>query len=368
MILKIILGTIVSSSLLFSAINITDKNKENIDINNKNNTVKYKISNNPKEISVKNKTEDNTYQIKSTNEIIPGTNAESDNNNIINYIISGVDEDKVNKVLEKKESIERKFSNADEKPKLDNRTIYYNFKEFENKPINIYLKKGYSTEMEFVDELGNSIPVEQVTTGNNLFSIKQPQQHILTFDPAVKYKNTNMNIRLSGYNGNMTFRVIESDKFNNYKVDNFLKFVITNDKQNSIENNFTLKKNILLEFLKYETLHGQKELMYEYFDISDQITRVKYFDKRNLQIFKLKKFGQDFIVVKLHSNYEILGLENSMFSRYKNTFNIYFLPSTKEVFTIISKLDRKNDNLSSDSKFESDIGLAEKYRIVIGES
>ena len=63
--------------------------------------------------------------------------------------------------------------------------------------------------------------------------------------------------------------------------------------------------------------------------------------------------------------YEILGQNGNNFNRYQNSFNVYFLPDNREVFTIMTKLNNKKKPTSLD--FEKDSGLIEKYRIIIKE-
>ena len=69
------------------------------------------------------------------------------------------------------------------------------------------------------------------------------------------------------------------------------------------------------------------------------------------------------VVVQLSNKYEMLGYQGSAFSRYKNAYNIYFLPWTTSFFRIISKQDIPTNDLSNPKNFSEDIGLGEIYRV-----
>ena len=75
------------------------------------------------------------------------------------------------------------------------------------------------------------------------------------------------------------------------------------------------------------------------------------------------KYGKEFTIILLDNMYEILGQNGNNFNRYQNSFNVYFLPDNREVFTIMTKLNNKKKPTSLD--FEKDSGLIEKYRIII---
>lgn len=272
--------------------------------------------------------------------------------------------DELKKTYHKRNEIQRELSTIDtEDINLINRDIEYNYDDYKNDPIVIYLRRGYITELEFVDEIGTPMEIAKISVGNKLFNLSKTADHILNIEPIVNYKNTNMNIRLKGYPYNITFKVVESDKNYENQVDNLVKIVFTK-KQTADMTEWDIKRNILKELYRNASIRGAKELSYEIFDDSDNITSVKYMNKQDLKIYKVNKFGKQYLVVNLSVNYNLLGLDKAEFSKYQESFKIYFLPYSTQTFRVVTNKEDRGYILPT-NKLQEDNGLIESYRVVI---
>lgn len=282
----------------------------------------------------------------------------SNDNTTINFMAGNIEKDDIIEVKKKKEELAKINNNPIENIVLKSDTMYYN--PIQGLERTIYLKFGYSTDIEFVDELGNPISVRGMSVGNKIFNASNPEPNMLSLLATSKYKETNFNIRLEGIKDPIILRIKEgSNNISHTRV----KIVVSDSKNLDETDEMNLKTNILSELLKYGTLHGKTQLDYEVVDIARKETT--YFEKKYLKIFKVEKFNKTYNIVLLDNQFEILGMNKNSFNRYQNSFNVYFLPEYKEIFTIMTKLNEKDNHLSLD--FEKDAGLIEKYRILINE-
>lgn len=273
--------------------------------------------------------------------------------------------DKIDMLMKKQEDMQRFLATRNSETLLDNRIINYDFKSYENKEIVIYLKKGYNTTIEFLNELEEPIRITHISAGSKIFNITQPSQNIITMEPVSDYRTTNMNIRLNDFPGNITFKVIESQEGYENKVDNLIRIVVADNSTHLSTGSVTKTKlNILKELHRYGTLKYAKELNYDAIDTSANGTDIRYFNSKDLKAYRIDKHGARFLVVKLDYRYELLGYSTKAFSRFGNTFNVYFLPYTTQVIDVIKKIDSDKNDTSSFAKFENNLGLGEKYRII----
>jgi len=282
----------------------------------------------------------------------------SDADTTINYISGKITDNDILSVKKKKEELAKINNNNHENIILKSDTIYYNTEQGLEKTI--YLKYGYSTDIEFLDDLGNPIKIRGMSVGNKIFNASNPEDNMLSLLATSKYKETNFNIRLEGQRDPVILRIKEgSNNISHTRV----KIIVSDSKIANVENEMNLKTNILKELLKYGTLHGTTKLDYEVVDIARKETT--YFEKKYLKIFRVQKYNKVYSIVLLDNQFEILGMHKNPFNRYQNSFNVYFLPQYKEIFTIMTKLDEIGNHLSLD--FQKDSGLIEKYRILINE-
>lgn len=281
---------------------------------------------------------------------------EEENDTTINFIDGNITKEDIITVKKKKEELNKITNSPIENVQLKSETIYYVPEK--GLEATIFLKIGYSTEVEFIDDLGNPIPVVGNSIGSKIFDAKIPQPNIISMIPTSKYKDTNFNVRLEGVADPIILRIKEgANNISHTRV----KIIVTGKRGNEEKNEQNLKTNILSELLKYGTLHGDTQLDYEVVDIARKET--SYFEKKYLKVFKVNKYGKEFTIILLDNMYEILGQNGNNFNRYQNSFNVYFLPDNREVFTIMTKLNNKKKPTSLD--FEKDSGLIEKYRIII---
>ena len=242
--------------------------------------------------------------------------------------------------------------------------VHYSFKDYENRPVEIYLKKGYITQVEFLNEIEDPIRITFMSAGSKNFNVTQPASNIISFEPTKEWGSTNFQVRLDGYKGVITFKVVESKEGSETTFDNYFKMIITDGPVAKAKSLSTLKTNILRELYQHDTLRGNAtSVAYDVTDGSKNATAVRYFDENDLKVYKVSKFGKDMVVVQLSNKYEMLGYQGSAFSRYKNAYNIYFLPWTTSFFRIISKQDIPTNDLSNPKNFSEDIGLGEIYRV-----
>lgn len=274
--------------------------------------------------------------------------------------------EEINKALDEKEDMEKFLARrGNDDVSYTNRSIYYNFKEYEQTPIEIYIKKGHATQIEFVNEIEDPIRITQILAGSQNFNLTQPASNILAIEPTAIYRSTNLNLRLNGYNGVVTFKVIESKEGYETTFDNYLKLVVTESTSKTAKSISGFKLNVLQELFKYGTLRGGNvtEVPYDVTDSSKNATAVRYFDSNDLKLFRVTKFGRDMLVVQLSNKYEVLGYGGADFARYSNTFDVYFLPFTTGIFEIIKKSDIQHDPNSTPDVFDPNIGLGEIYKI-----
>lgn len=276
----------------------------------------------------------------------------------INYMAGEIKDEDIISVKKTKEKLAKVSNSNTEDVILKSDTIYYNPEE--GLESTVYLKYGYSTDIEFIDELGNPITVKGMSVGNRIFNASIPEPHMISLLATSKYKETNFNIRLEGIKDPVILRVKEGS---NNVSHTRMKVVLSTSKNQDDSDEMNLKTNILTELLKYGTLHGTSQLDYEVVDIARKET--SYFEKKYLKIFKVEKNNKTFTIVLLDNMYEILGMNKNAFNRYQNSFNVYFLPSNKEIFTIMTKYNDSKDHLSLNH--QKDAGLIEKYRILIND-
>lgn len=281
-----------------------------------------------------------------------------DPNTTINYMAGEIKDEDIISVKKTKEKLAKISNSSVEDVILKSDTIYYNPEK--GLESTVYLKYGYSTDIEFIDELGNPMTVKGMSVGNRIFNASIPEPHMISLLATSKYKETNFNIRLEGIKDPVILRVKEGA---NNVSHTRMKIILSSSKNNDESDEMNLKTNILTELLKYGTLHGTSQLDYEVVDIARKETT--YFEKKYLKIFKVEKNNKTFTIVLLDNMYEILGMNKNTFNRYQNSFNVYFLPPNKEIFTIMTKYDNQKDNLSINH--QKDSGLIEKYRILIND-
>lgn len=291
-----------------------------------------------------------------TKQVFAGTPEQENNEVTKEYIKGNIRPEDILMAKEKKDEVTKIKNKQDNNIILNNRTVYYNIEKSLPEVINVLM--GYSTDLEVVDDLGNNIPIRGFSTGAKPFTLENPEPNMLSIFPTEKYKETNFTLRMEGYNNPIIFRIMEG---NSQLVDTRLKIVLTSNTQTSDFNEVSYKSNILKELLKTGTLNGKTQKDYEIFDIAKRETA--YFNKNLMKIFHVEKMGKEYNIILLDKNYEILGEQYANFNRYQNTLNAYFLDANREVFTIMSKVDKIKDSLSFD--FIKDIGLVEKYRITI---
>lgn len=294
-------------------------------------------------------------QEENLNDAIIGINSRSD-----------LSKEKISKALDQKDDMEAFLARRNSEVKFNNRTIDYDYKAFETTPITIYLKKGYVSTIEFVDDMNEPVAVRQLNLGNKILNASQPAKNRISLEPISKYRTTNFNVELENRSGYITFKVIESEEGYENSFDNYLKLVVTDTEVNQGDTQTNIKVNILKELYKYGTLrNGAKAVAFDVMDTSKRADEVRYFDKADLKAFRVTKQGIKYLVVLLSQKYEMLGNVGGDFGRYSNTFDVYFLPFTKETFEIIKKTDIPSDPHSTPDSFESMIGFGEKYQIVL---
>jgi len=276
-----------------------------------------------------------------------------------------VKEEDIDKALTQRERMESFLARRGHNDiNYQDQIVHYSFKDYENRPVEIYLKKGYITQIEFLNEIEDPIRITFMSAGSKNFNVTQPASNIISFEPTKEWGSTNFQVRLDGYKGVITFKVVESKEGSETTFDNYFKMIITDGPVAKAKSLSTLKTNILRELYQHDTLRGNAtSVAYDVTDGSKNATAVRYFDENDLKIYRVSKFGKDMVVVQLSNKYEMLGYQGSAFSRYKNAYNIYFLPWTTSFFRIISKQDIPTNDLSNPRNFSEDIGLGEIYRV-----
>lgn len=354
------LKNIYTSMLLLSISSSTLLAAPSLNVQNKQSQTKQ-VQNQNQELSVNKSAEDDPSGLGpnfTNTDIVQGNLDLGDTDEIttINYIAGQIKDDDIISVKKTKEKLAKVSNSNVEDVILKSDTIYYNPEE--GLESTVYLKYGYSTDIEFVDELGNPINVKGMSVGNRIFNASIPEPNMISLLATSKYKETNFNIRLDGQKDPVILRVKEgSNNVSNTRV----KVVLSSSKKQDESDEMNLKTNILTELLKYGTLHGTSQLDYEVVDIARKET--SYFEKKYLKIFKVEKNNKTFTIVLLDNMYEILGMNKNAFNKYQNSFNVYFIPQNKEIFTIMTKYNDSKDHLSLGH--QKDAGLIEKYRILI---
>lgn len=298
--------------------------------------------------------------------VIDGKNsASSKKASVAPLLANKVKEEDIEKALTQREKMESFLARRGHNDiNYQDQIVHYSFKDYENRPVEIYLKKGYITQVEFLNEIEDPIRITFMSAGSKNFNVTQPASNIISFEPTKEWGSTNFQVRLDGYKGVITFKVVESKEGSETTFDNYFKMIITDGPVAKAKSLSTLKTNILRELYQHDTLRGNAtSVAYDVTDGSKNATAVRYFDENDLKIYRVSKFGKDMVVVQLSNKYEMLGYQGSAFSRYKNAYNIYFLPWTTSFFRIISKQDIPTNDLSNPKNFSEDIGLGEIYRV-----
>lgn len=274
--------------------------------------------------------------------------------------------EKLDKALTEIEDKEAFLARRNSEVKFLDRTIEYDYSKFNGQPITVYLKRGYVSTIDFVDDMNEPIAIKQINIGNKILNATHVAKNRISLEPISKYRTTNFNIELEGRSGYITFKVIESEEGYENSFDNYLKMVVTDLDVNSQDTQTNVKINILKEIYKYGTLkNNAKAVGFDVMDTSKRADEVRYFDKNDLKAFRVTKQGVKYLVILLSSKYEMLGNAGGDFGRYSNTLDVYFLPFTKETFEIVKKTDIPSDPHSTPDNFESTIGFGEIFRIVL---
>lgn len=341
------------------------KSKKNNSNEKQNKSIETRNSHESKKdikLKVDKKDEKTNFSSFENNSIFKGVEdfGNSSEATTINYIAGKINKEEIISIKKKKEELSKIKNDRTlvEQVLLKSETMYYDTEQGLERTI--YLKYGYSTDIEFLDDLGNPIGIRGMSVGNMIFDASNPEPNMLSLLATSKYRETNFNVRLDGVKDPVILRIKEgSNNISHTRV----KIVVGSDKVNEDSTEINLKTNILKELLKYGTLHGETKLDYEVIDIARKETT--YFEKKYLKIFRVEKYNKTYSIVLLDSQFEILGMHKNSFNRYQNSFNVYFLEEHKEIFTIMTKLNETKNHMSFD--FQKDSGLIEKYRILINE-
>ena len=95
--------------------------------------------------------------------IVSGAQEENMNDAVIGINSrSDLNKEKISKALDQKDDMEAFLARRNSEVKFNNRTIDYDYKAFETTPITIYLKKGYVSTIEFVDDMNEPVAVRQL--------------------------------------------------------------------------------------------------------------------------------------------------------------------------------------------------------------
>ena len=263
-------------------------------------------------------------------------------------------------VRREKKKIEKAKHTPLQNVKLKKRTVYYN--PYKSRPIEIFLKKGYNTEIEFIDSNRVPLVTEYQLVGNSFFSVSQPSKtsysNIYSIQPLQEFQNTNVNIRFRGMTESVMIRMIEDNQ--NF-VDSNLKVVIRKDMKLNEKDNVNYRRNLMKELMDLKTIMHSEKLNYRV--VEKGSNKLTYFEDDHLKIFKIDKNNQENTIVMLDTRYKIIGMKNQ-FSNYSGNYSIYFLKNNRNSFSIISN---KTSDDAQEFRGVADAGLLERYLIVLDQ-
>jgi hypothetical protein len=281
---------------------------------------------------------------------------------IVHYINGDIKDEEIKKIRIKKENYKKSMNGLYKNIAFNNQTINYNLDLGLPQVVNIL--KGYSTTLKFIDDYNRPIKIEGISLGNKIITLKYPEKNMLEIEPTISFQQTNLNVRLKGFDNPVIFKIREGyenlvDINLNIRISSF-----SSSNRNISDLNF--KKQILKEVFKYHTLKGKPLIDYQVFNL-DTKRLVDYFnqDKKEdkLKVFRVERNGKEYNIVVLDNNFEIVGKSPSLFSKYSENNTVYFLPLGTQVFTIETIMDNKKDKLSLNRI--KDLGLKETYKIVL---
>ena len=161
--------------------------------------------------------------------VIDGKNsASSKKASVAPLLANKVKEEDIEKALTQREKMESFLARRGHNDiNYQDQIVHYSFKDYENRPVEIYLKKGYITQVEFLNEIEDPIRITFMSAGSKNFNVTQPASNIISFEPTKEWGSTNFQVRLDGYKGVITFKVVESKEGSETTFDNYFKMIIT---------------------------------------------------------------------------------------------------------------------------------------------
>jgi hypothetical protein len=279
---------------------------------------------------------------------------------VASFLQKGVTSEMIKDVRREKKKIEKAKHTPLQNVKLKKRTVYYN--PYKSRPIEIFLKKGYNTEIEFIDSNRVPLVTEYQLVGNSFFSVSQPSKtsysNIYSIQPLQEFQNTNVNIRFRGMTESVMIRMVEDNQ--NF-VDSNLKVVIRKDMKLNEKDNVNYRRNLMKELMDLKTIMHSEKLNYRV--VEKGSNKLTYFEDDHLKIFKIDKNNQENTIVMLDTRYKIIGMKNQ-FSNYSGNYSIYFLKNNRNSFSIISN---KTSDDAQEFRGVADAGLLERYLIVLDQ-
>ena len=125
--------------------------------------------------------------------IIDGKNsASSKKASVASLLANKVKEEDIEKALTQREKMESFLARRGHNDiNYQDQIVHYSFKDYENRPVEIYLKKGYITQVEFLNEIEDPIRITFMSAGSKNFNVTQPASNIISFEPTKEWGSTN---------------------------------------------------------------------------------------------------------------------------------------------------------------------------------
>ena len=246
-------------------------------------------------------------------------------------------------IRRKMESVQKALS-EEKIPVSVNRTVKF----IKGMELDVKVKTGYATILNFVDGAGNPVRFTYLTVGNNFVKVVQFGNK-LEIKPLRKYCATNLIVGIEGYDYPVTVNVQEAGDSDSF--DNYVNVVMAGMLPSKVgSEDIAMKSAILDTVFKYGNVSNLPRIDYEVYSLKTK--KNVLFSKKLLKIYRVDKFGKTYYLVLLDKNFEMYG--NKPFGTYDSRFYVYFLNFNQNVFTI-----RTSPSL------KMPYPMVERYRIVI---
>jgi len=238
--------------------------------------------------------------------------------------------------------------------------------------IDIVLRLGYTTLINFHDDFGNNLEIETFAIGEENINLKKISSNQLILSPTKKYFSTNMIVMIKGYNKPVHIKISESLTATPNTELNVLipsSFEITPlNKEDTYTANIELKRKITLELLKYNEIVNSKKVTFKAIDMKSnkEISSMELFNK--VRFFEVERANKKFLIAEIDNQYAIVGNSYASFSRYNNTKSIYFLDDKTNILMITNKRNDYSEDVNFiEQKGFNDFNEFKRIKIILNK-